>query len=85
MTRADDRILEFRDNDPNEEFVAYPMIRSENLDFTRQYVTERMKVFRDVELVEYHEQKSGISRTSHPIMKYLREDIDAERLETDGE
>lgn len=81
MTNADDRILEFLQNDPNREIVATPRVIAENIDFNRGYVTQRLSELRDRELVEYHDEDTGIYAISDRGRAYLAGKLDADELE----
>lgn len=81
MTNADDRILEFLQNDPNQSIVATPRVIAENIDFNRGYVTQRLSKLRDHDLVEYYDEGSGIYQITNRGKSYLDGDIDADELE----
>lgn len=82
MTNADDRILEFLQNDPNPSIVATPLVIAENIDFNRGYVTQRLRVLLENHLVEYHDEGSGIYRITDRGGAYLAGELEAEDLET---
>lgn len=82
MTNADDRILEFLQNDPNPSIVATPRVIAENIDFNRGYVTQRLSTLREHDLVEYYDKDSGIYQITDLGRTYLKGEIDAETLET---
>lgn len=81
MTNADDRILEFLQNDPNREIVATPRVIAENIDFNRGYVTQRLSKLLDQSLVEYHDEDSGIYKITDRGRAYLAGSLEAGELE----
>ena len=81
MTNADDRVLEFLQNDPNHSIVATPKVIAENIDFNRGYVTQRMKVLREEGLVEYYDETSGIYQITDRGRAYLAGELEKDDLE----
>lgn len=76
MTRADDYILEFLDE---KDILATPRVVSANIEYTHQYVNERMKPLRDHGLVET--EGDGLYRITDRGRAYLAGDLEAEDLE----
>jgi len=83
MTNADDRILEFLQNDPNREIVATPRVIAENIDFNRGYVTQRLSELLEQGLVEYRDKDSGIYAITERGRAYLDGELNADELERD--
>ena len=81
MTNADDRILEFLQNDPNPKIVATPRVIAENIDFNRGYVTQRLSKLRDNGFVEYYDEGTGIYQITDRGRAYLAGNLDANDLE----
>ena len=75
MTRADDYILEFL---ADHDIIASPRVISANIDYTHQYVNERMKPLREHELVE--NTGDGLYKITEKGSAYLSGDPDAEDL-----
>jgi len=82
MTNADDRILEFLENEPNQSIVATPQVIAENIDFNRGYITQRLRKLRDHDLVEYYDEGSGIYQISDRGHAYLTGNLTADDLES---
>lgn len=76
MTRADDYILEFL---ANHSIIASPRVISANIDYSHQYVNERMKPLRENSLVE--NTGDGLYKITERGRDYLAGDLDAEDLE----
>ena len=84
MTNADDHILEFLLNEGNREIVATPRVIAENIDFNPGYVRQRMGKLLDENLVEYYDEDAGIYQITDRGHSYLKGDLDADDLESDG-
>lgn len=78
MTRADDYILEFLGN---HDIIASPRVISVNIDYSHQYVNERMKPLREHELVE--NTGDGLYQITEKGSAYLDGELDASDLEDD--
>ena len=76
MTRADDYILEFLQE---KDILATPRVISVNIDYSHQYVNERMKPLREHDLIET--EGDGIYRIADKGRVYLAGDLDAADLE----
>jgi len=76
MTRADDYILEFL---ADHDIIASPRVISANIDYTHQYVNERMKPLREHSLVE--NTGNGLYQITQKGKDYLAGDLDADDLE----
>ena len=76
MTRADDYILEFLDE---KDIKATPRVISANIDYTHQYVNERLKPLRENGLVE--NTGDGLYRITDRGRAYLAGELDADDLE----
>jgi len=76
MTRADDYILEFL---ADHDIIASPRVISANIDYTHQYVNERMKPLREHELVE--NTGDGLYQTTEKGRAYLDGELDASDFE----
>jgi len=76
MTRADDYILEFLEE---KDILATPRVISANIDYSHQYVNERMKPLREHGLVET--EGDGIYRITHQGKKYLSGGLSAGDIE----
>jgi predicted transcriptional regulator len=76
MTRADDYILEFLSE---KDILATPRVISANIDYSHQYVNERMKPLREQGLIET--EGDGIYRITEKGEAYLAGEIDEDDLE----
>jgi len=75
MTQADDRLLETL---AESELVLSPRILAVNTDYSRHYVSERLAVLLEAELVE--KVDDGLYRITTTGRDYLSGEIDAEDL-----
>lgn len=75
MTQADDRLLETLEDSG---LVLSPRILSENTDYSRHYVSERLAVLLDGDLVE--KESDGIYRITEKGSAYLAGELDADDL-----
>jgi predicted transcriptional regulator len=78
MTRADDYILEFLDET---EIVATPQVIAANIDYSRQYVNQRIRKLAANELVE--NTGDGLYQITERGRNYLVGDIEADELGED--
>ncbi|MXR22135.1 MarR family transcriptional regulator [Halobacterium bonnevillei] len=76
MTRADDYILEFLDET---DIVATPQVIAANIDYSRQYVNQRVRALGDRGLVQ--NTGNGLYRITDRGRDYLGGDLDADELE----
>ena len=76
MTRADDYILEFLDET---DIVATPQVIAVNIDYSRQYVNQRIRLLADQNLVQ--NTGDGLYQITQRGREYLNGDLDAEVLE----
>lgn len=76
MTRADDYILEFLGHN---DIIASPRVISANIDYSHQYVNERMKPLRENGLVK--NTGDGLYKITDKGREYLAGDLDADDLE----
>jgi predicted transcriptional regulator len=85
MTNADERILEFLQNDGNSPLVANPAVIAVNIGFSPHTVRERVGPLRATGLIEYHDESRGLYRISDHGQAYLEgrlDDADIEDIET---
>jgi Mn-dependent DtxR family transcriptional regulator len=76
MTQADDRLLESLEGS---NLVLSPRILAVNTDYSRHYVSERLAILLDAELVEKEDE--GLYRITERGRAYLSGEIDADYLE----
>jgi predicted transcriptional regulator len=81
MTRADDAILEFLLNDPNEGLIATPAFIEMNIEFGVSTCRTRIRKLYDAGLVEYNDEDRGSYKITPLGEKYLNGEIDADELE----
>lgn len=81
MTAADDRILEFLLNDPNERIIATPSVVEMNVDYAIAHVRNRLGKLLDAGLVEYFDEDRAAYRITDRGEAYLKGELDAEDLE----
>lgn len=81
MTAADDRILEFLLNDPNEPIIATPAVVEMNVDYAIAHVRNRLGELLDAGLVEYYDKDRGAYQITERGRAYLKGELDAEDLE----
>lgn len=81
MTAADDRILEFLQNEGNRELIATPGMIELNIDYGKTHISNRLGVLRDAVLVEYHDETRGAYCITDRGRAYLAGELDAEDLE----
>lgn len=77
MTRADDYILEFLEET---DIVATPQVIAANIDYSRQYVNQRIRQLADENLVE--NTGDGLYRITDRGHEYLAGDLDADDLDS---
>ena len=75
MTQADDRLLETLEDSG---LILSPRILAVNTDYSRHYVSERLAVLLDGELVE--KENGGLYRITDRGRAYLAGDLDADDL-----
>jgi len=75
MTSADNRILEFLHE---KDIVATPHVISANIDYSQQYVNERVRILAQNELVEQTE--GALYQITDRGQAYLTGDLDAKDL-----
>jgi len=75
MTSADNRILEFLDE---KDIVATPHVIAANIDYSKQYVNERIRILDQNDLVE--NKGGGLYRITDWGRQYLNGDLDADDL-----
>jgi len=73
MTRADDYILEFLDET---DIVATPQVIAANIDYSRQYVNQRIRLLADHNLVQ--NTGDGLYLITDHGRDYLAGEVDAE-------
>ncbi len=76
MTRADDYILEFLDET---DIVATPQVIAANIDYSRQYVNQRIRLLADHNLVQ--NTGDGLYRITNRGREYLGGELDAKDFE----
>ncbi len=76
MTRADDYILEFLDET---DIVATPQVIAANIDYSRQYVNQRIRLLADHGLV--HNTGEGLYRITDHGRGYLAGKLEVVDLE----
>jgi predicted transcriptional regulator len=76
MTRADDYILEFLDET---DIVATPQVIAANIDYSRQYVNQRIRALEDNDLVQ--NTGNGLYRITDRGRDYLAGELDASELD----
>ncbi|WP_335999357.1 ArsR family transcriptional regulator [Halorientalis halophila] len=81
MTRADDAILEFLQNEGNEPLNATPAVIQANISYQISHVRSRLRKLDKAGLVEYYNEDRGIYQISENGKKYLHGTIDSEELE----
>jgi len=80
MTQADDRILETLEDSG---LTLSPRILAENTDYSRHYVSRRIKKLKEAELVE--KVGDGLYRITDRGRDYLSGDLDADDLQLDDD
>lgn len=83
MTRADDAILEFLQNEGNRQLVATPGVIEANIGYTLSTVNQRLRKLKTAGLVEYHDEERGLYEISEQGKAYLSGTIDASELEAE--
>jgi len=83
MTAADDRILEFLLNDPNQPIVATPGVVEMNVDYAIAHVRNRLRKLYEAGLVEYYDEDRAAYQITDRGRAYLAGELDAEDLETE--
>ncbi len=81
MTAADDRILEFLQNEGNKELIATAGMIDLNVDYGRTHITNRLKKLRESGLVEYFDKDRGAHQITDRGRAYLAGELDADELE----
>lgn len=76
MTQADDRLLETLEDTG---LILSPRVLAVNTDYSRHYVSERLALLLDADLVEKFDD--GLYRITEQGQAYLAGDLDAEELE----
>jgi predicted transcriptional regulator len=76
MSQCDNRILELLDET---DIVATPFVISENIDYSRQYVNQRVRILTENELLE--KTGEGLYRISDRGRQYLAGELDKDALE----
>ena len=80
MTRADDAILEFLLNDPNERLNATPAFVELNIEYGISTCRTRIRKLHDAGLVEYHDEERAAYKITDKGEQYLSGQLDAEDL-----
>lgn len=75
MTSADNRVLEFLDE---KDIVATPHVISANIDYSQQYVNERLRILDHNDLVE--NTGGALYRITDRGRAYLSGELDADDL-----
>lgn len=75
MTSADNRILEFLDE---KDIVATPHVIAANIDYTKQYVNERIRILDQNDLVD--NTGGALYQITDRGRQYLEGELDAEDL-----
>ncbi|MDS0295355.1 MarR family transcriptional regulator [Halogeometricum luteum] len=83
MTRADDAILEFLQNEGNRRLVATPGVIEANIGYTLSTVNQRLKKLKTAGLVEYHDEERGLYEISEHGKAYLSGTVDANELDVE--
>jgi len=81
MTRADDAILEFLLNEPNNRLIATPAFIEMNIEFGISTCRTRIRKLNEVGLVEYHDEDRGSYMITDKGKNYLAGEIDADELD----
>jgi len=81
MSGSDQHILEFLWN-AGSEIYANPRTIAANIDYEPQTVRSRVSKLRDVGLLEYHDESSGIYRLSRLAKRYIQDELDASEIES---
>ncbi|WP_436934102.1 MarR family transcriptional regulator [Halovenus marina] len=76
MTQADDRLLESLEGS---NMVLSPRILAVNTDYSRHYVSERLAILLDAQLVEKEDE--GLYRITERGKGYLSGEVEAKTLE----
>jgi predicted transcriptional regulator len=76
MSQCDNRILELLEET---DIVATPFVISKNIDYSRQYVNQRVRVLAENELLE--NVGEGLYRITDRGRQYLAGDLDKDDLE----
>ena len=82
MTRADDAILEFLQNEGNKPIRATPAVIEANLDYKISHIRNRIRELHDQELVVYYDESRGIYQITEKGRSYLAGELDADDLES---
>lgn len=75
MNQCDNRILEFLDET---DIVATPFVIASNIDYSRQYVNQRVRVLTTNDLLE--SKGDGLYRITDRGRAYLAGELDADDL-----
>lgn len=75
MTSADNRILEFLEE---KEILATPQVIAVNIDYTQQYVNERIRILAQNELVEKNDKP--LYQITERGRQYLRGELSVDDL-----
>lgn len=76
MTQADDRILETLEES---DMVLSPRVLGANMDYSRNYINQRMKHLREAELVNRVDE--GLYKITDRGREYLHGELEADVLE----
>lgn len=76
MSQCDNRILELLDET---DIVATPFVISKNIDYSRQYVNQRVRILAENELLE--NTGDGLYRITDRGRQYLTGELDKDDLE----
>ena len=71
MTRADDRILEFLENEGNKPLISTPAVISVNTDYSIDYIRKRMVRLREGGLITYYDEDRGMYEITDRGRAYL--------------
>lgn len=82
MTNVDLDILEFLNNEGNNEIAATPLVIAVNTSWGIDTVREHVLTLRNYSLLEYEDRNNGIYRLSPKGRKYLEGELDPSQLES---
>ena len=80
MTRADDTILEFLLNEPNQPLRAKPATIEMNIEFSDSTVRKRIRILEETGLVEYYDENRSAYQISEMGKQYLSGELSADDL-----
>lgn len=81
MTRADDTILEFLLNSPNDPLIATPRVIEANIEYKIATVRTRIRELYQAGLVDYVNEEQALYTITDKGRAYLSGELDAADLE----